>query len=104
MKVAETMIAWTPAWLINNPTAGKIQVCPRFLRGDTDWAQPYLYLAGAKFPWVRKLRGQDAVTNIFLEFNTIVVRDGLAPEVVHKAFLSIDEYAEGLSPQTPGAR
>jgi hypothetical protein len=34
----------------------------------------------------------------------LVARDGIAPEVAHKAFLAIDEYAERISPDIPGVR
>ena len=38
-----------------------------------------------------------------LTFITIVVRDRLDPQVVHEAFLAIDEYRARISPDTPGA-
>jgi hypothetical protein len=35
-------------------------------------------------------------------FNTLVVRDGMDPQVVHKAFLRLKEYCSSISPDTPG--
>jgi len=34
----------------------------------------------------------------------MVVGDGVDPQVAHAAFLAIDEYAEHISPDIPGAR
>jgi hypothetical protein len=40
---------------------------------------------------------------LFIEFNTIVVRDNVSVEAAHKAFLAIDEYRERISPDIEGA-
>jgi hypothetical protein len=50
------------------------------------------------------MRGWQAVAMTFIEFNTIVARDGIDPKTAHEAFLAIDEYAERISPDMPGAR
>ena len=104
MKVAEALIAWTPNYATENPTAGTIKVGPLLRRGDADWAEPFLFTGGAKYSAVRKLKGREAVANIFIEFNTLVARDGLSPQLVDEAFLVIDEYAENISPDMLGAR
>ena len=41
---------------------------------------------------------------MFLLFNTVTVRDGIAVEAAHKAFLQIDEYRKAISPDAPGAK
>lgn len=41
---------------------------------------------------------------LFVDFHTIVVRDGIDPSVAHEAFLAIDEYTMTISPDIPGAR
>jgi hypothetical protein len=40
---------------------------------------------------------------MFLLFNSIVVRDGIAAADAHNAFLGIDEYRATISPDAPGA-
>ena len=40
---------------------------------------------------------------LFIEFNTIVVRDQVPVEAVHREFLKIDEYRKRISPDIPGA-
>lgn len=40
---------------------------------------------------------------MFILFNTITVRDRVPVEVVHEAFLGIDEYRTAISPDAPGA-
>ena len=40
---------------------------------------------------------------LFIEFNTIVVRDQIPVKAAHDAFLAIDEYRERISPDIPGA-
>ena len=93
MKATEALIAWTSAYS-KNSTKGKIEVRPLILGTRQDWTEPFLYKGGAKYSDWRKLKGWEAVAKTFIEFNAIVVRDGLSPEVVHEAFLAIDEYAE----------
>ena len=40
---------------------------------------------------------------LFIDFNTIFVRDNMPVGAAHKAFLQIDEYRRLISPDTPGA-
>lgn len=40
---------------------------------------------------------------VFVDFHTLVVREGIAPEVAHGEFLKIDEYRELISPDIQGA-
>jgi hypothetical protein len=40
---------------------------------------------------------------LFLEFHTLVVRDGIDPHALHKEFLKIDEYRWHLAPDVEGA-
>jgi hypothetical protein len=41
---------------------------------------------------------------IFIEFNAMVVRDGINPQEAHRAFLAIDEYRTHIAPDIDGAR
>jgi hypothetical protein len=44
------------------------------------------------------------VASLLSVFNTMTVRDGIDPHRAHHAMLAIDEYAEVISPDMPGAR
>ena len=104
MNVAEAMIAWTPIHATKTTSAGTLKVGPLLQPGDADWTRPFLYTGGASETHVRALTGRKAVARIFIEFNTLVARDGLSPQLVHEAFLVIDEYADNISPDMPGSR
>ena len=76
MNVAEAMIAWTPIHATKTPSAGTLKVGPLLQPGDADWTRPFLYTGGASETHVRALTGRKAVARIFIEFNTLVARDG----------------------------
>lgn len=40
---------------------------------------------------------------MFITFNTLVVRDRVDVDAVHREFLKIDEYRTRISRDTPGA-
>ena len=40
---------------------------------------------------------------LFIEFNAMIVRDGIDPQEAHHAFLAIDEYREAIAPDIEGA-
>jgi hypothetical protein len=100
MKAHEALIAWTPTFR-DSPTAGQVAVGT--LRGGHEWTKPYTTSGGAAYTATRQLRGEASALMLFIEFHTIVVRDGLDPQKVHQAFLKIDEYAERISPDISGA-
>lgn len=105
MKAAEALIAWTPAHIEGHATAGQVKVGNLLSQENPkDWSRPYLMTGGAAEVRRRELEGWEAVAFVFIEFNTIVARDGVDPKVAHEAFLAIDEYAERISPDMPGAR
>lgn len=105
MKAAEALIAWTPSRMVDNPTAGQVKIGPLFQRElHNDWSAPYAKSGGAANVFWREIEGWEAVAFVFIEFNTLVARDGIPPEVAHEAFLNIDEYAERISPEMSGAR
>ena len=72
-------------------------------RSESDWTHPYAYTGGAAYHHIRKARKWVREMMLFIEFNTLVVRDLIPPEVVHKAFLEIDEYRQRISPDIKGA-
>lgn len=56
---------------------------------------------GATFHDRAKARGVRAVAFVFIDFNTLVVRERIPVETVHNAFLEIDEYRHHMSPDNP---
>lgn len=97
MKLAEMMIAWTPIG-IDSPTAGMVRVGPLINPGERDWSKEFLSTGGGAYVGVRKLSEVEAVAWTFIEFHTLVARDGIDPQKAHEAFLSIDEYVANVAP------
>lgn len=106
LKAQEALIAWTPArepWL-DWTASGQIKVGPLLPdRYAPDWTKPYACTGGACETRIQKMRGMKSVAQLFIDFHTIVVRDGLDPKHVHEAFLNIKEYRERISPDIDGA-
>lgn len=103
MKQLEAIIAWTPVrWAELRPeTAGQIAVLPH--PDGADAAKRFMMRAGASSSALHALSEEARIARLFIDFQTIVVRDGLDPQVVHRAFLAIDEYRFRIAPDTEGA-
>lgn len=94
---SDTVIAWTPTyWRGRDETRGMVALAPR---------PPFDAVKGFAF-WVYATEtGQSdetALAQVFIHFNTLVVRDGIDPKVAHAAFLGIDEYRAAVSPEIQG--
>jgi hypothetical protein len=102
MKLLEAIIAWTPArWADLRPeTAGQVAVLPVTEAGE---AKRFAMRAGAGSSALASLSEEGRVARLFIDFQTIVVRDGIEPQAVHRAFLAIDEYRFRIAPDTEGA-
>ncbi len=89
------MVAHTP----REPDAVEVGPWP----DKTGWSDPYPFtwgcceLARHKWPEDRK------VMMMFIDFHTLIVRDGIDPQAAHREFLKIDEYRRHISPDTDGA-
>ena len=46
------------------------------------------------------MTGWKRIAAVFIDFHNLVVHEGISPDVAHKAFLAIDEYARYVSPGT----
>jgi hypothetical protein len=103
MKAHEALIAWTPRDS-GNPTAGQVKVGRLLRDGEGDWTDPFSFTGGAAYMRVRSLRGPESVSQLFIDFHTMVVRDGIDPQVAHRAFLVIDDYAERIAADIDGSR
>ena len=90
------MVAWTP----REPDTVEVGPWP----DETGWSDPpYRYTGGCcelvrhKWPEDRK------VMMMFINFHTLIVRDGIDPQAAHREFLKIDEYRRRISPDIDGA-
>lgn len=92
MKFKQAMIAWDPG--------GEIKVVPWPDRARL--ARHLSRTCGACFLDTSNLTPTEALAKIFIDFATIVVRDGVDPTEAHRAFLAIDEYREHCAVDAPG--
>ncbi len=103
MKYRDCMYGWNPVERMYdpcNPKNGKVLIGPH--PDKSGWSVPYDFTAGACMLETKNLTGNDLVARIFIDFNTMVVRDGINPYDAHREFLKIDEYREYISPDTEG--
>ena len=103
MNAHEALIAWTPAHRNDDPTAGTVKVGPLMSDDMSDWTDSYAYTGGAAYQNRRDLRGDASLKMLFVDFHTLVVRDGIEPQKAHEAFLIIDDYAKIFSSDINGA-
>jgi hypothetical protein len=103
MKQTEAIIAWTPVrWAELKPeTAGQVTVLPA--PDEAGAAKRYMMRAGASSSALAALSEEARIARLFIDFQTLVVRDGIDPQVAHHAFLAIDEYRYRIAPDTEGA-
>lgn len=103
MKQIEAIIAWMPLrWAELKPeTAGQVAVVA--LPDAAGLAGRYMMRSGAGSSGLRAQPEDARIARLFIDFQTLVVRDGLDPQAVHHAFLAIDEYRFRIAPDTEGA-
>lgn len=103
MKHTDAIIAWTPVrWAeLKAETAGQVVVLPA--PDAAGEAKRYMMRAGASSSALATLTEEARVARLFIDFQTLVVRDGIDPQVAHRAFLAIDEYRFRIAPDTEGA-
>lgn len=94
MKYPETMIAW-------NSNSNEIKVGP--WPDATGWSRNYSFTTGANNMAIHDLSNDQQVANLFVNFNKVVVRDGVGVNAAHKAFLKIAEYRQFIAPDMDGA-
>ena len=93
------MVAWTP----DEPESVEVGPWP----DHTGWTERRLgqspFTTGCcelvRHDWPEDRK----VLMMFLDFHTLVVRDGIDPQAAHREFLKIDEYRRRISPDIPGA-
>jgi hypothetical protein len=101
-KQLACMVAWTPPnSLYHQATSGKVAVGPW---PDTKgWSDSFSSTSGACYADRHKMPEWQRIAMLFIDFHTIVVRDGIDTQAAHEAFLAIDEYRWKISPDTKGA-
>ncbi len=99
-----TIDNWMVAWIPGEPMAVEIGPWPdthrwshRAFPGRHAFTIGCCELARHEWPEDRK------VMMMFIDFHTLIVRDGIDPEAAHKQFLKIDEYRYRISPDIKGA-
>ena len=96
-----TIDNWMVGWAPGEPEAVEVGPWP----DRTGWSDPPGHrftngcceLARHKWPEDRK------VMMMFINFHTLIVRDGIDPQAAHREFLKIDEYRRRISPDINGA-
>jgi hypothetical protein len=111
------MVAWNPAhmatWTAEDrerrvPGAVKVGPWP-IPKADAyterDWTHSSVFLmnTGCCELARQKFSLEAKVMMMFIDFHTLVVRDGIDPAAAHREFLKIDEYRRRISPDIPGA-
>lgn len=93
MKFKNAMIAWN--------IGGGIQVVPW---PDYDQVARHLRMScGACFTETENYTPEQCISQVFIDFATIIVRDGVCPKKAHKAFLLIDEYRDCIAADARGS-
>jgi hypothetical protein len=92
MKLRETMICWNSASLRDQHDEW---VRPGPHPDKTGWSKAFAGSDGACMiqDW-REYSDDERLLRLFVLFTTLVVRDGVPADEVHRAFLAIDEYRE----------
>lgn len=108
MKMTDADVIWTPVQE-GGENAGQVRV----ERHASGWVRTrgdrWMMAANAwDFCWNEKERAnmkkpEMQKLSMFILFNTLVVRDGIDPQMAHSAFLRIKEYREMISPDMKGA-
>ncbi len=103
MKAEQADIVWTPINDGMHPGDVRVEThCSAWSRTGGD-----LWLSAARLEGDSQI--EEEISSIkqklalFVNFHTLVVRDGIDPLKAHKAFLSIDEYRVTISREIFGA-
>jgi hypothetical protein len=94
----EVEMDWRECKVFWNPVTGLIRVAGQHEPHPSKSSYP-MWLAGREAE-TAGLAWDDhrVVAKVFVEFSSIVVRDGISPRRAHEAFLMIRQYAEFIAP------
>jgi hypothetical protein len=97
-------VFWTPAnqpRVVEEETPGEVLVAR--LGDNVYWSHRYAYVTGCCESNHHNRPLLEKVALMFIDFHTLVVRDGIDPQAAHREFLKIDEYRQRIAQDTPGA-
>ena len=94
MNYKDCVVLWQPKWRFDKTS---VMVLPRGVYEIS--SNDGCYMPGG-------IRDDllDPSLRVLVEFNTLVVRDGIDPQQAHNEFLKIDEYRAHVAPDTRGAQ
>ncbi|WP_369723677.1 hypothetical protein AB8Z38_06795 [Bradyrhizobium sp. LLZ17] len=102
MKAYNTVIVWTPN-SEHVPAELRGHVSVRSLQSCRDWTKPAFARTCGAVEVSRRNHSADNLAKIFVDFHTLIVRDGIDPQAAHRAFLAIDEYRKTISHDIEGS-
>jgi hypothetical protein len=98
LTIDNWIVCWNPA---HHREPGEVLVAR--LGDDRHWDRRYAHAAGMCMTARHNLPLADKVMMMFIDFHTLVVRDGIDPQAAHREFLKIDEYRQRIAPGITGA-
>ena len=103
--ISYTIDNWMVAWVPSKPEKVKVGPWPDTI-GWTDAAFLgfHPWTAGCCNAWRHGKSLDHRILMAFVDFHTLVVRDGIDPITAHREFSKIREYREIISPDIDGAR
>lgn len=103
LTIDNWMVAWNPvggSWSSKDkPGAVMVGPWPDRLGG---WSREYDFTTGCCELARHKMTLDEKAGQMFIDFHTMVVRDGIKPETAHEQLLKIDEYRRRIAPDIPG--
>lgn len=92
MKLSQGMFAW-------NPGTSEVRAGP--WPDTTGWTETYQMTGGGCWEFVRRLPSEQAKAHLYIQAMHLIVRDGVEPAAVHRAFQAFDEYVDALADDMP---
>src|SRR5437868_2104172 len=80
-SIDEWMVGW-------NPGSGEVEIGP--WPDATRWSDCYQMTSGCCYSARHALSADGKAMMLFIDFHTLVVRDGVSPQDAHRQFLKID--------------
>ena len=103
LGIDDWIVCWTPAGRGPDDSAEPGAVLVDQLGSSAYWDHRYAYTGGACYTDRRRMPLHGKVMMMFIDFHTLVVRDGIDPQAARREFLKIEEYRRRISPDTDGA-
>jgi hypothetical protein len=99
MSVKEAVICWMPDTYIyeGDSMRGKAAVFPL----STGCYKPYSHTSGGVYTKVGKFTDEQCAFFVMSVALGMIFRDGLAPEVVHRALWNLKEYRDAIPEDVP---